>query len=131
MECKHGIISVNHSLKGSINADGIVNNFTGGKGYIEKDWGTSFPEAWLWIQANNFRDTNSSFTFSVAKIPWRGKYFIGFISFLYLNNKFLVYSTYNNSTITHINHTENSVNLTLKNKTSSTLKVDVKKNNIR
>ncbi|MFC2081108.1 tocopherol cyclase family protein [Bacteroidota bacterium] len=21
---------------------------------MEKDWGTSFPEAWIWLQCNNF-----------------------------------------------------------------------------
>ncbi len=83
MECKHGIVSVNHSVTGSVKINGSETDFTGGKGYIEKDWGTSFPEAWLWIQANNFKDHNSSFSFSVAKIPWLGKFFIGFIAFLY------------------------------------------------
>ncbi len=127
MECKHGIISVNHSLSGSINVNDTVINFTGGKGYIEKDWGTSFPEAWLWIQTNNFSNKETSLTFSVAKIPWRGKFFIGFISFLYFDNKFLIYSTYNNSKISGISHDENSVTLSLVNK-KSTLKIVVRKN---
>jgi hypothetical protein len=83
MECKHGIVSVSHNLTGSLNINEKKVNFDGGKGYIEKDWGVSFPEAWLWIQANNFNDNETSFCFSVAKIPWRGRYFIGFISFLY------------------------------------------------
>ncbi len=116
MECKHGIISVNHSLKGSINAGGTVINFTEGKGYIEKDWGTSFPEAWIWIQSNNFSNHDTSFTFSVAKIPWMGKFFIGFISFLYYNGGFILFSTYNKSALTDIVHDDNSVSMTLRNK---------------
>lgn len=116
MECKHGIISVNHSLTGSINAAGTVINFTEGKGYIEKDWGTSFPEAWIWMQSNNFSNHNTSFTFSVAKIPWIGRFFIGFISFLYYNKEFIVFSTYNKSSLTNLVHDENSVSMTLKNK---------------
>lgn len=116
MECKHGIISVNHSLKGSISTDGTVINFTEGKGYIEKDWGTSFPEAWIWIQSNNFSDQDTSFTFSVAKIPWMGKFFIGFISFLYYNGEFILFSTYNKSALTDIVHDNNSVSITLRNK---------------
>ncbi|MBK7626548.1 MAG: hypothetical protein IPJ16_05000 [Bacteroidales bacterium] len=116
MECKHGIISVNHSLKGSISAEDTVIDFTGGKGYIEKDWGTSFPEAWIWMQSNNFSNSGTSFTFSVAKIPWIGKFFIGFISFLFYNREFIVFSTYNKSYLTDLVHDENSVSMTLRNK---------------
>ncbi|MBK7133272.1 MAG: hypothetical protein IPH69_10755 [Bacteroidales bacterium] len=116
MECKHGIISVNHSLKGSISAEDTVIDFTGGKGYIEKDWGTSFPEAWIWMQSNNFSNSGTSFTFSVAKIPWIGKFFIGFISFLFYNREFIVFSTYNKSSLTDLVHDENSVSMTLRNK---------------
>ncbi len=115
MECKHGIVSVNHDLKGSVIVNGNEIDFNNGKGYIEKDWGTSFPEAWLWMQANNFENRNSSFSFSVAKIPWLGKFFIGFIAFLYYNNRFLLFSTYNNSEITEINHTSGTIDLILKN----------------
>jgi hypothetical protein len=43
MQCYHGLISMNHSLEGEITdgAERIV--LSGGKGYIEKDWGSSFP----------------------------------------------------------------------------------------
>lgn len=115
MECKHGIVSVNHDLEGTINTNDGPVDFSGGKGYIEKDWGTSFPEAWIWIQANNFNNRNSSFTFSVAKIPWRGKFFIGFIAFLYYDNRFIIFSTYNNSKIEYINQSSNSLDLFIKN----------------
>ena len=57
MECNHGIVSVNHDLYGEISVNGNVIDFNNGKGYIEKDWGVSFPEAWIWIQSNNFRGT--------------------------------------------------------------------------
>jgi tocopherol cyclase len=126
MECKHGIVSVNHQLSGNISINGEPVNFNGGKGYIEKDWGTSFPEAWLWIQANNFKDADCSFTFSVAKIPWLGKFFIGFIAFLYVNKQFYIFSTYNNSAITEINHSERSIDLQMSNHIG-VLKVSVKK----
>ncbi|MBE3085844.1 MAG: hypothetical protein IMZ64_06470 [Bacteroidetes bacterium] len=126
MECKHGIVSVNHDLSGGIKINENHIDFNGGKGYIEKDWGTSFPEAWLWIQANNFNNPDTSFTFSVAKIPWRGKFFIGFIAFLYYNKKFLLFSTYNNSELTEINQTSELIGFTLKNN-NSILKVSATK----
>jgi tocopherol cyclase len=127
MECKHGIVSVNHDLKGNIRINGNPIDLTDGKGYIEKDWGTSFPEAWIWIQSNNFSSHNTSFSFSVAKIPWLGRFFMGFISFLYLEDRFILFSTYNNSVITDLHHDNESVSLTMKNK-SYILKARVVKN---
>jgi hypothetical protein len=116
MECKHGMVSVNHDLKGKLKINETSIDFTSGKGYIEKDWGTSFPEAWLWIQANNFTDRATSFFFSVAKIPWRGKFFTGFIAFLYYNRKFYLFSTYNGSVIHGVKRNGNSIYLELRNR---------------
>jgi hypothetical protein len=119
MECRHGIVSVSHELNGNLFINGNKVDFTRGKGYIEKDWGTSFPECWIWIQANNFHDHSTSFSFSVAKIPWRGHFFMGFIAFLYYHGRFYMFSTYNNSSIKEISHTGDSVFISIANKTNS------------
>lgn len=116
MECKHGIISVDHNLTGNLSVNDTLINFNNGKGYIEKDWGTSFPESWIWIQSNNFSTANTSFTFSVAKIPWLRKFFMGFISFLYYNNQFYLFSTYNGSIITGVKKEEETIELSVENK---------------
>jgi len=127
MECNHGIVSVNHDLHGGISISKNVIDFTGGKGYIEKDWGVSFPEAWIWIQSNNFNERDISFSFSIAKIPWMGRFFIGFIAFLYLNKKFYLFSTYNNSIFSDINHNKDIIEITVRN-TRNILKIRVVKN---
>ena len=116
MECKHGIGSVLHSLEGKLDVDGAPVNFSGGKGYIEKDWGTSFPESWIWLHCNTFEEPDCSFTFSVAKIPWLGSFFIGHICFLYLKGKFYLFATYNQSKITRLSYTSETLNLELKRK---------------
>jgi tocopherol cyclase len=99
MECNHGVISVNHNLSGSIKVNGNSRKFSGGKGYIEKDWGISFPESWLWMQCNNFPSKSASVMISVGKIPWRGSFFIGFIAFFSINGKTSVMATYNGAKI--------------------------------
>jgi len=38
MECKHAVVSVSHRIDGSLLIDGELLDFSGGKGYIEKDW---------------------------------------------------------------------------------------------
>ncbi len=116
MECKHGIVSVNHEISGELVINHKTLDFSKGKGYIEKDWGTSFPEAWIWIQGNSFTNQNTSFQFSVAKIPWLGKFFIGFISFLYFKGEFYLFSTYNKSKILEISHSPESITIRLKNR---------------
>jgi tocopherol cyclase len=126
MECKHGIISVTHDLSGILNINSTLIDFNNGKGYVEKDWGTSFPEAWIWMQSNNFSEAGTSFSFSIAKIPWVGKFFIGFISFLYFDKKFYLFSTYNKSSVTNLTHSENSIGLELRNR-DVTLKVSAVK----
>jgi hypothetical protein len=127
MECNHGIFSVNHDLHGEISINKKVIDFNGGKGYIEKDWGVSFPEAWIWIQSNNFKEHDTSFSFSIAKIPWMGRFFIGFIAFLYLNKKFYLFSTYNKSIFSDISHSNKIIEITVRNK-RNILKIRVIKN---
>ncbi len=116
MECKHGIGSVLHRLKGSLKLNGASFDFPGGTGYIEKDWGTSFPESWIWLHCNTFDEPECSFTFSVAKIPWLGSFFIGHICFLYLKGKFYIFATYNRSEITHIDFSGRTLDLEIKNR---------------
>ena len=99
MECNHGVVSVSHNLSGKISIDGTESDFTHGKGYIEKDWGTSFPESWIWMQCNNFEDKSSSVMLSIAKIPWRGSFFIGFIAFLSREGKTEGFATYNGAKV--------------------------------
>jgi tocopherol cyclase len=116
MECKHGIASVLHQLSGSLEMNGKSVSFSEGTGYIEKDWGTSFPESWIWLHCNTFDEPDCSFTFSVAKIPWLGSFFIGHICFLYFKGKFYRFATYNNSKITALNYSDGKLVTELKSK---------------
>ena len=84
MECFHAIIHLYHKLHGQIELDGEILDFEGGVGYIEKDYGRSFPETYLWLQASHFDEGFSSFVFSRARIPFLGFEFPGF--FAYFSN---------------------------------------------
>jgi tocopherol cyclase len=96
MQCFHGIVSMNHHLEGFIEtaADGRI-SFSGGRGYMEKDWGRSFPSAYIWMQCNHFDGVEqASLMASVAHIPWLGHYFIGFISGFLLEGRLFKFATY-------------------------------------
>jgi tocopherol cyclase len=116
MECKHGIVSVSHHLSGSLRLNGSLSNFNGGTGYIEKDWGTSFPKAWLWLQCNTFANSNASLMISIADIPWLGSYFLGLIAFLYVDGVFYLFNTYSKSTINRLEKQDNIIHIELGNK---------------
>jgi hypothetical protein len=81
MECYHAIIHLYHEIKGDIELDGEILNFNGGVGYIEKDYGRSFPKTYLWLQASHFETRNASFVFSRANIPFLGMEFPGFFAY--------------------------------------------------
>jgi len=117
MECYHGVVSMNHELQGTLIINERILNFSNGKGYIEKDWGTSMPSDWIWIQSNHFGDhPATSFMISVARIPWRKSFFPGFLSFLYHEGKIYRFATYNRSRIKKISLSEKEVHIVLQNR---------------
>lgn len=115
MECKHGVVSMYHTLKGGLRIGDTYIDFNDGTGYIEKDWGSSFPESWVWLHCNTFDSSHTSFTFSVAKIPWLGSYFIGFISFLKIDGKFINLSTWSKARIEKLDYHDNKLKIRITN----------------
>jgi tocopherol cyclase len=99
MECYHGIVSMDHSISGHLVVGDEMLNFDHGRGYIEKDWGQSFPRAYLWLQSNHFSQTGISLKISVAKIPYLGYSFVGFIAGIWLGDKLIQFTTYNRSVL--------------------------------
>lgn len=96
MQCYHGIVSMHHHINGKIIHDGQTWNYKDGIGYIEKDWGTSFPKCWFWTQCNTFDgDDDVSVFASVAHIPWMGNYFVGYIAAVQIGDELHRFATYN------------------------------------
>jgi tocopherol cyclase len=99
MECYHGVISMNHHISGYFSKDGKRTLFDGGKGYLEKDWGKSFPREYVWMQSNHFEEEAISFMFSYAHIPFLGLYFKGLIANLHIKGKEYRFATYNRAKV--------------------------------
>lgn len=116
MECYHGVLSLDHSLQGSLEIKDQVVDFSGGRGYIEKDWGQSFPSAYIWFQSNHFDSLETSLTASVAVIPWLGNAFRGFIIGFWYQNKLHRFATYLGSTIETLEISDTQVHWVVKNK---------------
>ncbi len=115
MECYHGVLSFDHSLQGKITLNGKEMDFSGGRGYIEKDWGKSFPAAWVWFQSNHFKNHSACITASEAVIPWVGNSFKGFIVGFWLDGILHRFTTYLNSKIESLEISDDHVTWVLRN----------------
>ncbi|HHY55554.1 MAG TPA: hypothetical protein GYA08_08960 [Chloroflexi bacterium] len=109
MECYHGVLSLDHALRGQLVIDDAAVDFHGGRGYIEKDWGEAFPRAWVWMQTNHFDRTGVSLTASVARIPWLGTDFRGFIVGLWCDGTLYRFASYTGAVIERLEVTEHQV----------------------
>lgn len=114
MECYHGVVSLDHEISGSLVHNGKKLLLDGGRGYIEKDWGSSMPRAWIWMQTNHFDQPGTSLMLSVARIPWIGKTFTGFLGFFLHNGNLISFATYTGAVITDLSFTDAEVKLEIK-----------------
>lgn len=129
LECYSHVCALEGTILGSCSIDNKTIDFTGGKVYIEKNWGKSFPKSWVWIQSNNFKNHRASVTCSYAKVPFLFTTFSGFLIGVTINNKFFKFATTNRSKIRHsytqdgieIIATKKPFKLTLKAKTYENL----------
>ena len=116
MECYHAVLSFNHTIKGHVIINGLKNDFNGGKGYIEKDWGSSMPSSWIWMQTNHFDEDQVSLFGSVANIPWLRSYFTGYIFGLYYKKHLYRFTTYTGAKIEKLNVSKDKIVIKIKEK---------------
>ncbi|OAV44015.1 tocopherol cyclase family protein [Lewinella sp. 4G2] len=101
MQCYHGLVSFHHELSGTITVNNKKYSAAGGVGYTEKDWGSGFPDAWVWCQSNHLSGTNgpACLMASVASIPWLGTSFTGFLATFYLEGELHLFTTWAQSQV--------------------------------
>lgn len=121
LETYHGIVSMNHSLKGSIDFNGKIIDFTGGKGYLEKDWGTSFPKAYIWAQTNHFTNPELSFILSIALVPLFNIKIKGFLCVIWHRGVFYKFTTYTNAKIRLLDYKADMIKIRIEDKKFSLL----------
>ena len=114
MECNHAILNMKSRANGKININNNKIKFDNGIGYIEKDWGCSFPKSYIWCQGNNFQNSNASFMISIADIPFKAFHFRGIICDLIVDDVEFKFTTYNNAKLLQYNVDANSLDITLK-----------------
>jgi tocopherol cyclase len=116
MQCNHAVISMDHHIQGQlIFADDRI-DFNQGRGYMEKDWGSSFPEAYVWLQCNHFEQQSCSIFVSVAKVPWVSGAFRGFIIGLLFDGQLYRFATYTGAQIDYLRIHEGFIELQVSDK---------------
>lgn len=107
LECNHGMLSADHDVNGSLLINGDEYLFNSSRGYIEKDWGSSFPESWIWTQSNSFEgDDITSAMLSIARVPWLGRAFTGYLGFVYYRKQMYRFGTYTGHRIIYHENTD-------------------------
>ncbi len=136
MECYHGLTSLDHRVDGFITTRGKGSEaadqtlqFVDGRGYIEKDWGRSMPSSWVWIQSNAFDVSLGpvSFFFSLARIPWLGSWFNGFLAVLYLDGQEHRFASYTGASVELLSFDGSTVSILVVDKNKK-LEVTVRRN---
>lgn len=116
MECYHGVVSLDHTLHGTMTLNDQAIVLDGGRGYIEKDWGQAFPSGYVWQQSNHFSTPGTSLTASIAIIPFMGRSFSGFIVGLWHHGTRYRFATYTGAVTENLTITDDQVFWTLRDK---------------
>ena len=99
MQCAHGVISMGHSLSGTLELNGEHLDFSDGIGYIETDRGRSFPTKYLWTQCLWDGPDQGSLMLAIATIPLPVGGFTGCICSVFYGGKEYRLATYRGARI--------------------------------
>jgi hypothetical protein len=82
LPCYHSVLTKIQNVSGEIQHNGVRYNLNNEMGYLEKNWGTTFPESYFWVHAIDPNNPAISLLFSRAKIVWLGKTYIKHVGYL-------------------------------------------------
>jgi hypothetical protein len=115
LEGYHAVTNVDPRIVGSLSEGGDEMDFTGGRAYMERDWGSAFPRAWVWTQSNHFDEDHVCLTASIADIPLAGRLLRGFIVGFLFGGVFYQWATWNGSRLAHFAYDDQRAEFTVVN----------------
>lgn len=115
MECFYAVPMPYFKIRGKVQFQGMDWNFNQGTGYCEKNWGSSFPSDWIWLQSNFFqKKRQTSFLFSMAEIPLGPFHFQGIAAYLYFDDQFFCFTSYQGAKLVHWQFEDNKLMLEIR-----------------
>lgn len=108
LPCYHSVMNEFHHVSGEIQTTHQHFLLEHESGYMEKNWGTSFPNRYCWLQAIDPNDSKTSLMFSQAEIQWIGRTFIRHVGHLRFNGQQIDLRSIRNCTITNSTYDEHN-----------------------
>jgi hypothetical protein len=117
LPCYHSVMNVSHHVSGEIHTANQSYQLEHELGYMEKNWGTSFPKRYCWLQAVDPLDSRTSLLFSQAEIDWIGSSFLRHVGHLRFDGKHIDLRELRKCTISNsiLDETNHSIQLSGKN----------------
>ncbi|GEM_PF-3455315 len=116
VECKHDIIASHLYATGDCRMGGKKIHFHRADGYIDKNWGTSFPSSYYWGHAHAFTSSNLSVQFAKGKPKWGLIQPAVNVGFMRLNNNIITFSSHNGGKIYLQNASDKQTLIVLENR---------------
>ena len=103
LPCYHSVLNSAQSVSGEIKHQGQCYTLDHEMGYLEKNWGTTFPESYFWVHAVDPNNTAISLLFSRAKIVWLGKTYVKHVGYLCFDGQHIELRGLKNFTVSNSN----------------------------
>lgn len=94
LDCHHNVLSLRNKVRGSISFDGLSISLDKALGYIEKDWGKSFPKAHIWMQSNTLEQSDLSLSLAIGKMSFLNQEIQAYAALLQGSNHKSLFATY-------------------------------------
>lgn len=103
VECKHDIISPSISVSGSARLNERELEFDSASGYIDKNWGKSFPKDYFWGHISSFNNSSISIQFAKARPKWLFWKIPVHVGFLRINDEIHLFRSWKKGKMTFSN----------------------------
>tara|TARA_B100000508_G_scaffold130740_1_gene118305 strand:- start:9344 stop:10300 length:957 start_codon:yes stop_codon:yes gene_type:complete len=103
VECKHDVIAPSLEVSGNIEIENNNIRFDNDSGYIDKNWGSSFPRKYKWGHISGFDDPTVSIQFALGRPKWLGIPFPVYVGFFKIKDQIYIFNSLNQGKITMIN----------------------------
>lgn len=113
LECNHRIISLKGTVTGNIIFNQTNYSLNNSSIYIEKDYGTSFPKEYLWMQSSSGKNKDT-FVLAQGNVPIFKCKLTGLFLVISSTEKEYVFANYYGAKITQINKNKNKDIITIK-----------------
>jgi hypothetical protein len=104
LPCYHSVLNTAQSVSGEIQHKGLCYTLDHEMGYLEKNWGTTFPENYFWVHAIDPNNPAISLLFSRAKIVWLGKTYIKHVGYFSFDGQQIELRELKNFSVSNSNH---------------------------